>query len=100
LLRGVVERYPGRDLEPDYVDQASTALDWQRLDVPTLILNGELDSAERLAAGQEIAQRMVDARRVLVPRAGHLSNLDNPSFYSDAVASFLRSDGTQHIQNA
>jgi 3-oxoadipate enol-lactonase len=94
LLRAVVERYPGHDLQPDYIDQASTAIEWENLDVPTLVLNGELDSTERLAAGKEISQLMMDARRVLVPGAGHLTNLDNPSFYNDAVAAFLRSDGT------
>jgi 3-oxoadipate enol-lactonase len=94
LLRAIVERYPGRDLQADYIEQPSTAIDWKGLDVPTLVLNGELDSAERLAAGQEIAQLMIDARRVFVPEAGHLTNLDNPSFYNNAVAAFLRSDGT------
>jgi len=100
LLRSIVERYPGRDLQPDYIDQSSTAIDWHSLDVPTLVMNGELDSAERLAAGHEIAQLMIDARRVLVPGAGHLSNLDNPAFYNDAIAEFLRSDGLQYMKNA
>jgi 3-oxoadipate enol-lactonase len=100
LLRVVVERYPGHDLQPDYIDQPSTAIDWERLDVAALILNGELDSAERLAAGQEIEQLMINARRMLVPAAGHLANLDNPGFYNDAVAAFLRSHGAQHIENA
>ena len=100
LLRAIVERYPGRDLQLDYIDQASTVIDWDRLSVPTLILNGELDSAERLAAGEEITQRVVNARRVLVPSAGHLSNLDNPNFYNDAIAAFLRSDDPQYFKNA
>lgn len=99
LLCAIVERYPGRDLQPDYVDPPSAAIDWQRLDVPTLVLNGEWDSGERLAAGQEIAQLMPDARRVCVPRAGHLSNLDNPAFYDDAIDNFLHSVGTQQIKN-
>jgi pimeloyl-ACP methyl ester carboxylesterase len=100
LLRAIVERYPGRDLQPDHVEPKSAAIDWHGLAVPTLVLNGEWDSAERLAAGQEIAHLMPDAHRVLVPKAGHLSNLDNPLFYNDAIDAFLRSAGTQQIKNA
>jgi pimeloyl-ACP methyl ester carboxylesterase len=57
--------------------------------VPTLVVVGEEDvltppeEAEAMAAG--IAGSRVD----MIPRAGHLSNLENPSAYNDALTRFL-----------
>lgn len=100
LLRDVVERYPGRDLQHEYRDPSTASIDWASLHIPTLVLNGELDSSERLAAGQEIAQLMPDARYVLVPQAGHLANLDNPAFYNDTIRAFIRSSAAQDMKSA
>ena len=59
---------------------------------PTLILNGEWDLLFRLSAGT-FAAAARDARRVRLRGAMHLSNLDRPAAFSDAVRRFARSVG-------
>jgi pimeloyl-ACP methyl ester carboxylesterase len=57
---------------------------------PTLIVNGALDVVFRL--GERVfAAAAHDARRVVIPRATHLVNLDQPTAFSDAVRVFARS---------
>ena len=56
---------------------------------PTLILNGEWDLLFRLSAG-EFASAAADARRVRLAGALHLSNLDRPVAFSEAVRQFAR----------
>lgn len=57
---------------------------------PTLILNGEWDLLFRLSAGT-FARAARDARRVRLSGATHLSNLDRPAAFTDAVRRFARS---------
>jgi pimeloyl-ACP methyl ester carboxylesterase len=57
---------------------------------PTLILNGEWDLLFRLSAGS-FAAAAQDARRVRLAGALHLSNLDRPAAFNDAVRRFARS---------
>ena len=59
---------------------------------PTLILNGEWDLLFRLSAGT-FAAAARDARRVRLGGALHLSNLDRPDAFNDAVRRFARSVG-------
>jgi pimeloyl-ACP methyl ester carboxylesterase len=57
---------------------------------PTLIINGQWDLLFRLSAG-DFAASAVDARRVRLAGALHLSNLDRPHAFSEAVRRFVRS---------
>ncbi|MGH8177709.1 MAG: alpha/beta fold hydrolase [Steroidobacter sp.] len=90
LLRKIIGRYPGRDLQnaaaehPILVDRPDSVR------APTLVINGEHDSKHRLAAGAWIAQWLPDARRSIVPGAGHLPNLDNPVAYNKLLGGFVR----------
>ncbi|HEX5147617.1 MAG TPA: alpha/beta fold hydrolase [Candidatus Limnocylindrales bacterium] len=56
---------------------------------PTLILNGDWDLLFRLSAGT-FAAAARDARRVRLAGALHLSNLDRPAHFSEAVRRFAR----------
>jgi pimeloyl-ACP methyl ester carboxylesterase len=60
---------------------------------PTLILNGQWDLLFRLSAGQ-FAAAAADARRVRLAGALHLSNLDQPAAFNEAVRRFARSIAT------
>ena len=96
LLRSIIARYRGNDLQTSHPHKVASAIEGKTLDLPTLIINGEWDSPARLDAAVRIASAMTHASRVIVPRAGHLPNLDNPTFYNDAVNGFLRSgSGTE-----
>jgi pimeloyl-ACP methyl ester carboxylesterase len=59
---------------------------------PTLILNGQWDLLFRLSAGA-FAEAAADARRVRLAGALHLSNLDQPAAFNEAVRRFARSLG-------
>jgi len=69
----------------------AAAPDLAQVRVPTLVLNGALDSAERRDAGRRMAAALAGARRVELPAAGHLALLDDPAGYAAAVTGFLRS---------
>ncbi len=60
-----------------------------RLDCPALVMGGEEDQV----TGESDLRRLQDGIRaadlVMIPRAGHLSNLENPGAFNAAVARFL-----------
>jgi pimeloyl-ACP methyl ester carboxylesterase len=55
----------------------------------TLILNGEFDLLFRLSE-RSFAEVAADPRRVLIHRATHLTNLDQPEVFTAAVRRFAR----------
>jgi pimeloyl-ACP methyl ester carboxylesterase len=57
--------------------------------VPTLVLIGEKDTAQREQADM-LAARVPGARLVVVPGGGHLLNLTSPAEFRAAVSAFLR----------
>lgn len=89
LLERIVTRYPGRDLLSPSAEPASPGIDPQRLEMPVLIVNGAYDVGSRQASGRRLEQALPMARRAIVPAAGHLPCLDNPTFYNDTLRWFL-----------
>jgi 2-succinyl-6-hydroxy-2,4-cyclohexadiene-1-carboxylate synthase len=64
---------------------------WERLpaiDVPTLIVAGELDS-KFVDIGRRMAQHLPDARLTIVSGAGHTVHLEKPDEWLEVVGSFL-----------
>lgn len=59
------------------------------LRVPTLVLVGDEDVLTPPAESEAIASAVRAARLVVVPRAGHLANLEQPEAVNTALASFL-----------
>ncbi len=72
-----------RLLTPIY--QNSTASDLRRLEIPALIVWGELDMVTPIALGERLAREIPGARLETIPNAGHLIADDAPS----AVAALL-----------
>ena len=66
---------------------ASAVLD--RVSCPALVIAGEFDVVTRTEECQMMASRIADSRHVVIPDAGRLSNLENPSAFNDALDSFL-----------
>jgi len=58
--------------------------------VPTLVLAGA-DDTPFLAATDYMAAKIPGARKVVIPAAGHASNLDQPEAFNRAVLEFLES---------
>jgi pimeloyl-ACP methyl ester carboxylesterase len=88
LLARVVDRYPALDLQ--HPVPRANAPDLGAIAIPTLILNGSLDSAARLAAGRKLQTVIAGAHRQELHGAGHLAALDDPAAYAAAVAAFCR----------
>ncbi len=57
--------------------------------LPTLVLVGEHDHVTPLALSETLAAGIAGARLVVLPDAGHISNLDNPAAFAAAIDAFL-----------
>lgn len=60
------------------------------INVPTLVLVGA-DDAAFLAPANYMAGKIANAQKVVIPDAGHASNIDQPEAFNTAVESFLGS---------
>ncbi len=60
-----------------------------RLEVPTLVVAGEVDAANTAAAAQALADAIPGARLVTLPGAPHMMQLEAEEAFADAVESFL-----------
>jgi pimeloyl-ACP methyl ester carboxylesterase len=57
--------------------------------VPTLAIAGERDLAAPASVMERMAARIPGADYVVLPRAGHLANLEQPAAFNAAVLAFL-----------
>ena len=61
-----------------------------RISVPTLLIWGELDARSPLGIARQFEQAIPDTELVVIPGAGHVSNLEQPELFNDAVRAFCR----------
>jgi pimeloyl-ACP methyl ester carboxylesterase len=61
-----------------------------RIAVPTLLIWGELDARSPLSVARQFEEAVPDAKLVVIPGAGHVSNLEQPERFNDAVREFCR----------
>ncbi|MCA1841771.1 MAG: alpha/beta hydrolase [Actinobacteria bacterium] len=97
----VVARVRGimRQASPEHIVAALEAMkrrpdstaDLAGVDVPVLVVVGEHDSPAPPAVAQDMAARLRDARVVVVPRAGHLTNLEDAERFTAELRAFLDS---------
>ena len=59
------------------------------ISVPTLVVGGEDDSISSPEVMGEMAGKIPGSRHVTLSRAGHLSNLEDPDGFNEAVRKFL-----------
>jgi 3-oxoadipate enol-lactonase len=60
------------------------------IECPTLVLCGEEDRITPMALSEELAGMIGGSRIEMIPGAGHLSNLEQPLLFNDALDRFLR----------
>ena len=58
--------------------------------VATLLIWGELDGRSPLSVARQFEQAIPDTELVVIPGAGHVSNLEAPEPFNDAVRRFCR----------
>jgi pimeloyl-ACP methyl ester carboxylesterase len=61
-----------------------------RIAVPTLLIWGELDARSPLSVARQFERAIPDTTLVVIPGAGHVSNLEQPEQFNDAVREFCR----------
>jgi pimeloyl-ACP methyl ester carboxylesterase len=59
------------------------------IEAPTLVIGGEEDGISSPEVMGAMAQKIPNSRHVTLPRAGHLSNLENPEAFNTALREFL-----------
>jgi pimeloyl-ACP methyl ester carboxylesterase len=62
-----------------------------RMTVPTLLIWGTGDVRSPVAVGEDLRARIAGSRLVLIPGAGHLSQVEAPDRFNAEVRSFLQS---------
>jgi len=91
-LRGMVEEYSGWQFLHDNPHRFLCSPAIERLaevDVPTLVLVGERDHSDSHGMAQLLAVGIPDAELVTLPGTGHMSNMDSPDRFNEAVLAFL-----------
>ena len=66
-----------------------------RITVPTLLIWGELDARSPLTVARQFEDALPDAKLVVIPDAGHMSNLEQPEQFNDAVREFCRANAAR-----
>ena len=61
-----------------------------RIAVPTLLIWGEQDARSPLSVARQFEAAIPGAELVVIPQAGHVSNLERPEPVNDAVRGFCR----------
>jgi pimeloyl-ACP methyl ester carboxylesterase len=62
--------------------------DLARVTQPALVVVGEEDEAY-LQAAEVMAAKLPQARRVTIPRAGHIVNIEEPEAFNAEIVKFL-----------
>lgn len=60
-----------------------------RIDVPTLLIWGEADARSPVTVAKQMGDGIPGSRLVLIPDAGHVSSLEAPEPFNEAVLSFV-----------
>lgn len=70
-------------------------LDLADIKVPTQLIYGEHDSLTGPTLGQEMAKRIPGSEYTLIPRSGHLINMEEPDLFNHCLKSFLTKHRTE-----
>jgi pimeloyl-ACP methyl ester carboxylesterase len=61
-----------------------------RIAVPTLLIWGALDGRSPQSVARQFEEAIPDTKLVLIPECGHVSNLERPDAFNEAVREFCR----------
>jgi len=79
----VIDKYPETPPEFDMMSRLA------EIRVPTLVMIGDNDLPDMQAISRLVADRINGAKRLLIPNAAHLPNLENPILFNRSVINFL-----------
>jgi 3-oxoadipate enol-lactonase len=67
----------------------------QNIDVPTLLVFGDVDPLTPPTVGEYMQERIKGSELVIIEDAGHMTNLEKPEVFNAAVLAFLRTHRTR-----
>jgi 3-oxoadipate enol-lactonase len=91
-IHTIIKRTPELSIAGTQLALASrtdTTESLSRINIPTLILVGELDIITPPSATEAMHRRIAGSEMHIVPLAAHMSNLENPAFFNEKLLSFL-----------
>lgn len=68
--------------------------------VPTLLIWGEQDGRSPLEVAHEFERAIPNAQLVVIPDAGHLSNIEQPERFNEAIRAFCGASGRASVTPA
>lgn len=74
-------------------------LELSSVTVPTLVVAGEDDQVAPVAQMEALAGAITGSRLVVLPRAGHLLNLEQPELFDTALTEFLNDARARELRN-
>jgi 3-oxoadipate enol-lactonase len=77
---------------PGLAERLDSTETLRQIQVPTLVIHGIEDVLMPVAKAEAMTAHIPNAQFVVVPEAGHLSNLENPAFFNQQVLDFLKND--------
>ncbi len=80
---GVAAALRGMAARPDVTD------DMPRIALPVLVIVGQHDAISTVDEMRGIAQRIPGCEFVVIPRSGHMTPLENPAAFNEAIEQFL-----------
>lgn len=87
-------QYSGRDLlDPRPQSGRVPAVQWKQipgLTLPMLLVNGDHDLPTQRMTADSLARYLPNAKKVVIPNAGHAANLSQPTQFNSAVLRFFR----------
>jgi pimeloyl-ACP methyl ester carboxylesterase len=70
-------------------ERSDSSMALERINCPTLVVAGEHDAVTRVDECRTMAETIPEGTFLQIPRAGHLSNIDNPRAFNEALDGFL-----------
>jgi 3-oxoadipate enol-lactonase len=70
-------------------DRSDSTADLASIEVPTLVIVGEEDTVTPLALSEAMVKALPNATLEVIPKAGHLSNVEQPAAFTAAVRKWL-----------
>ena len=83
--QGIAAASRGMALRPNSTDLLAN------IHCPTLVIAGEHDVLTPPSVAQDYAAKIPGAQYIVIPSAGHLSNLEQPESFHQAISGFLYS---------
>jgi 3-oxoadipate enol-lactonase len=92
-VRGTIADQPATSIAAAAIGMSQrrdSTPDLSAIDVPTLVITSDADRLIPPEVTVEIAEHVPGAELVSIPDAGHLSNLEAPAPFTEAIAAFLQ----------